>query len=350
MEGRAGWLAAGLASAVWMVGAAAPAGAQAAGPVARAEGRASSPLRKVVVASVLTRFTGGLDERLATAARLADRAAAEAARTAGGRGLDLLVFPESAIQRPGRTAAEQAVPLEGAVLTTLGSKAREHRTWLVVPMTLSEGGAAGPISNAAVLLDRAGRVAGIYRKVRPMIDESGVAEGGVRPGSQYPVFDADFGRLGILICWDQNYEEAWDALAAARAEIVALPSASPQTIRPAAQAMRHALYVMTSTPRDNASLVDPIGRVSARITTPGVLVREIDLAFAILHWSERLRDGRALAERFGTKAGFSYSSREDTGVFWSNDPHRSIGSMIRELGLRQMVDEIERVRHGTARK
>lgn len=350
MARRVFWGVAGLAAAMTAFGADAPAGAQARDLAARATVRADAPPRKVVVGSVLARFSGSLEERLANASRLADQAAAEAVRTAGGRGLDLLVFPEFSMQRPGRTAAEQAVPLEGAVLDALGSMAREHRTWMVVPMTLREGGPGGPISNAAALLDRSGRVAGVYRKVRPMTDAQGVAEGGVTPGTEYPVFDADFGRLGILICWDQNYEEAWDALAAAGAEIVALPSASPQTIRPAAQAMRHALYVVTSTPRDNASLVDPIGRVAAQITAPGVLVREIDLAFAILHWSEHLHEGRALSDRFGAKAGFSYSTREDTGVFWSNDAARSIGSMIRELGLRQMSEEVERVRAGTSRR
>ncbi len=79
-------------------------------------------------------------------------------------------------------------------------------------------------------------------------------------------------------------------------------------------------------------------------------MREIDLAFAILHWSRHLHEGRALGGRFGAKAGYSYSSREDTGIFWSNDPARSIGSMTRELGLRQMSEEVEHVRAGTGRR
>jgi len=321
----------------------ASAAAQVADPVARATARASSPPRKVVIGSVLTRFSGPLDERLAAAARLIDQAAREAARTGDGRGLDLLVFPEFALQRPGATAAEQAVSLEGAVLDTLGAKAREHRMWLVLPVTLREHGPDGRISNAAVLLDRAGKVVGIYRKVHPVIDDQGVAEGGLTPGTEFPVFDCDFGRLGILICWDMTYEDGWDALAAGGAEIVAVSSASPQTLRPSAEALRHGYYVLTSTPRDNATLFDPIGRTAAQVTAPGVLVHEIDLAFAILHWTEALREGRALTERFGSKVGHTYSTREDTGVFWSNDPQRSIGSMLRELGLRQMAESVERM-------
>ena len=123
---------------------------------------------------------------------------------------------------------------------------------------------------------------------------------------------------------------------------MAVPTASPQNIQPAAQARRHHYFVVNSAPRDNASVFDPIGRTIAQQTiAPGVVVQQIDLAFAILHWSETLHEGRALTNRF--QAGGSYSTREDTGVFWSNDPQHSIGSMIRDLGLREMSAEIERM-------
>lgn len=332
--------ASSLAGVVWGVGLLAPV------TFATFTSRAEAPPRKIVVASTVAAFSGPVDARLELLGRLVDEAVAEASARYQGRGLDLMVFPEFAIAREGPTAAEQAVALEGPVLERLAAKAREGRTWLVVPMTLRE---ADRISNAAVLLDRAGRVAGIFRKVHPMADDHGVFEGGVTPGPGYPVFACDFGRIGILICWDMGYEEGWDALAAGGAELVALPSASPQTIRPMAQALRHHYYVVNSAPRDNATLFDPIGRVAAQVTrSPGVLVHEIDLSFAILHWSEGLEEGRALTQRFGDQVGGSYSSREDSGVFWSNDPGRSIGAMIRELGLREMPAEIERM--GAARR
>ncbi|HWA86044.1 MAG TPA: carbon-nitrogen hydrolase family protein [Opitutus sp.] len=303
--------------------------------------RANQPPRKIVVASSLGEFTGPVEERLAKVKEVANRAALEAGRKYAGRGVDLMVFTEFAIQRRSDgKAADQAVELRGEVLDSLGAVAREHHMWLVVPMTLRE---RARISNAAVLFNRAGGVAGIFRKVHPMVDDAGVFEGGVTPGNSYPVFDCDFGRLGILICWDMGYDEVWDALAAGGAEIVALPTASPQTLRPSAEALRHHYYVVTSPPRDNASLYDPIGRPVARITEPGVLVHEIDLSYAILHWNERLHEGHALTERFGNKVGYEYSTREDTGIFWSNDPRTSIGEMVREFGLREMPVVMEQV-------
>ncbi|HUG10814.1 MAG TPA: carbon-nitrogen hydrolase family protein, partial [Opitutaceae bacterium] len=262
--------------------------------------RANTPPRKVLLGTALVELSGPLEERLQVAGKLIDDAARAATVQYPGDGLDLVIFPEFALASgAGITAAEQAVAIEGQVLDALGAKAREHGTWIVIPMTLRE---ADRISNAAVLIDRAGNVAGIYRKTHPISDSGGVFESGVTPGSSYPVFDCDFGKLGILICWDMSYDKPWRALAAAGAEIIAVPSASPQTLRPMSEALRHHLYVVTSTLKDNASVFDPIGRVVAQVTEkPGVLVHQIDLSFAILHWSETLHEGRALTERFGDR-------------------------------------------------
>jgi len=305
--------------------------------------RANAAPRKLIVGSAVADFTGTVEERLQTAGTLLDSAAEKAHQQYGKPALDLMVFPEFAIrQRGGVTAAEQSVSLTGPVVEAIATKARQYHTWIVMPMVLHEEN--GHFSNAAVLFNRTGNVAGIFRKVHPIADEKGVFEGGVTPGDEYPVFNCDFGRLGILICWDMSYEEAWDALAAKGAEIVALPSASPQTLRPMAQALRHHYYVVNSAPRDNVSLYNPIGQMIAQQTrSPGVLVQQIDLSFAILHWSETLREGKAFTDRYGEGVGYTYSTREDTGVFWSNDPGRTIGGMVRDLGLREMPDAIQQM-------
>jgi predicted amidohydrolase len=231
--------------------------------------------------------------------------------------------------------------MKDPALLAIAAKAREYQTWIVAPMILREEGQQDLATNAAVLLDRAGAVAGVYRKVHPVADGRGILEGGVTPGNDFAVFDCDFGRLGILICYDMSYPPAWQAMADAGAEIVAVPSASPQTLRPSAEALEHRFYVVTSTPRDNASMFNPIGMTIAQTTNNKVLVHEIDLSYAILHWTANLEDGRALTRRFGNRVGYVYSSREDTGVFWSNDPTMSVGAMVKELGLREMAEALE---------
>ena len=73
----------------------------------------------------------------------------------------------------------------------------------------------------------------------------------------------------------------------------------------------------------------------------GALAISLQLGGGFLHWTANLQDGRALSQRFGERVGYTYSSREDTGVFWSNDPAMSIGTMIKQLGLREMSEALE---------
>jgi len=296
--------------------------------------------RKVLVATTMASFHGTAAQRTAQALSLIAQAA-EIQTAQHGRRLDLVVLPEYAIQqRDGGPVGARAVALGGPELTQLMAAARRYGCYLIVPAMLAPRGSNSAATNSAVLLDRMGNVAGVYDKVHPVCSADGTLEGGITPGTEYPVFDCDFGRIGIQICWDMCYEEGWLALAERGAELVALCSASPQTVRPAMYALRGPYHVVTSTPRDNATFFSPIGTVLAQTTDRPVLVHEIDLAYAILHWSATLDEGRALTRRFGPRIGYAYSPREDTGVFWSNDPQTPVRTMIQELGLVEMGQHI----------
>jgi predicted amidohydrolase len=289
----------------------------------------------------------GLDERLKVLSGLIDSMAEEAGRVYPGHGLDLAVLPETTVTDTHGPASQRASPLRGPVLETFGALARRHKTYLVVPLDVVEEGSSGPIcSNAAVLLDRQGAVAGIYRKVHPVaVLHREDLESGITPGREFPVFDCDFGKLGIQICWDIVFDDGWQALADKGAEIVVWPSQSPATARPAAQAGHHRYFIVSSCWRNNSTIYEPTGLVAARVESPGKpLVHEIDLSYALLGWSAPLRDGKAFREKYGDRVGFHYERQEDLGMFWSNDPHTTIGGMVRTLGLEEIDPQIARNR------
>lgn len=305
--------------------------------------------RKIVVGTTKHAFDDpypGLNSRLAEIERLVDQVGETAASRSSGHGLDLVLLPEDAVT-VGRnvSASERAVRLEGTVIDRMGAKARQYSTYLVVTLTLQEDERSGIYTNAAVLLDRTGGIVGIYRKMHPAWDAgSSCLEGGITPGWETPVFECDFGRVGIQICWDMCFPEGWKALKSGGAELVALLSASPQTCRPSAYALMNRYYVVSSTSKGNASVFNPIGLIEAQVPEGDVLIHQIDLSCAVLHWSAALDEGRLLSRRYGDRVGFVYCATEDTGVFWSNDPAVSIGQMIREAGLEEMDDLIERTR------
>ena len=329
--------------------------------------RHDRPPRKVIVGTTMTRWYGdypGLSGRLEQMRGLIDQMAAES-HARYGRSIDLALFTEYAVTagKPG-PAAEVAVPLDETIIEALGSKAREHSSYIVFGGVFRDIPAAGACANAAVVIDRRGRPAGRYVKVHPVLDRvvpdgKVVLEGGVQPGAEYNVLDLDFGRVGVQICYDVEYPEGWRRLSEKGAELVLFPTQSPQLTRPGMYAATHEYWVVSSTFRNNASVFEPgTGLVAARITEPKrTLVHEIDLSYLILPWSSRLRNGAAFREAFGDRIGYRYSESEDRGVFWSNDPNRSIGEMARSLGLLETAteqqararDAQDRLRGGPAR-
>jgi predicted amidohydrolase len=319
-------------------------------PAARADSplvpRRDRPPRKVLIGTVISGaeiLMAPLGERLDRMDVLVGEIADAARRDYPSKRLDLVVLPETFLARPGNTVAEQAVRLD-EVRQRIGACARLHACYLVAPVLMREED-PDRLSNTAVLVDREGAVAGIYRKVHPVAPTgSDALEGGTTPGADFPVFTCDFGRLGIQICFDMLYPDGWAALAREGAEIVALPSASAESVRPASYAREHGYYIVSSSPKARAAFFSPLGMIEAQAATESVLVHEIDLSYAVLHWEAQLENGQALRRKFGDRVGFIYYDKEDMGIFWSNDPKTTIGQMIASLGLIEVDESIARIR------
>jgi predicted amidohydrolase len=309
----------------------------------------NQPPRKVIVGTVVQPLWGdypGLPKRLDQLTAMVDRMA-EASRKKHGRGLDLAVLPEMAVTGglKGDILA-QSFPFEGAVQEAFSRKAREHRCYIVVPMYLVEDKDKAVCTNAGILIGRSGEVLGTYRKLHLAVPAgSDSMEGGMTPGTKVPVFQCDFGKLGIQICFDMSYDYGWDELKRQGADLVAWPTQSPQTSQPAFRAKRGRYYIVSSTWRDNASIFEPTGKITAQVRPPeDILVQELDLSYALLPWSGRLGEGAALRKKYGDKVGYRYYRDEDVGIFWSNDPQTPIRRMIQSIGVAEEEEELDRIR------
>jgi hypothetical protein len=112
----------------------------------------------------------------------------------------------------------------------------------------------------------------------------GSLEFGVAPGREFPVFDLDFGRVGMQICWDVAFADGWQALADQDAELVlfATNPAVPLALR--GYAWRHGYYIAASTVHPIAPVVDPVGRVIVATSADReVAVARINLDYRVVH-------------------------------------------------------------------
>ena len=305
--------------------------------------------RKVIVATALHPIDEFRDqeERICGVEVIVDQAASQAAQMYPSQRLDLIILPEEILTGDSRAGipADRAIKIDGPEMERMRSKAREYQCYIVVPLTLVDSKRSNLFFNSTVLLDRAGETAGVYHKYHPVSDLKGdLLEGGITPGNAFPVFECDFGKLGVQICWDMSFEDGWLELAQQGAEIVALSTASPQTVRPASYALRGRYHVISSTHQHNASVFNPIGRITKQITEKGVMVIQLDLSYELLHWSPTLDGGLSFKRRYGDQIGFYYYLEEGTGIFWSNNKALPIHQMVSEMGEMPIADRVEHSR------
>lgn len=196
----------------------------------------------------------------------------ELARTAPA-GADLILLPEGAtVVGTGRSYADVAEPVPGPSTLRLGELARAKKAWVVAGVYEKEGGA---VYNTAVLIDREGRYAGKYRKVYIPREE---LEGGITAGNDYPVFDTDFGRVGMMICWDVQYADPARALALRGAELILMPIWGGNQVLGRARAIENHVFLASSGYDYPSAIIDPDGETLTSQETDGTIaVAEIDL-------------------------------------------------------------------------
>jgi formamidase len=163
---------------------------------------------------------------------------------------------------------EAAVPVPGPLTEALGEMAREHGVWLV-PGTVFERAQDGRIHNTALAFSPAGELAARYRKVFPWQPHEDCA-----PGDRFVTFDIpEVGRLGLAICYDGNFPEAFRQLAWMGAEVVLQPTLTTTSDRPAelvlarANAIANQLFVV------NLNAASPAGLGRSAIVDPEGIVR-----------------------------------------------------------------------------
>ena len=117
-----------------------------------------------------------------------------------------------------------AEPLPGPTSETLSKLAKELEIVLVVP--LFEKRTQGIYHNTAIVIDADGSVAGTYRKMHIPDDPCFFEKFYFTPGDTgFKCFPTRYGRVGVLICWDQWFPEAARLTSLSGAQFLFYPTA-----------------------------------------------------------------------------------------------------------------------------
>ncbi len=192
---------------------------------------------------------------------------------------DLICLPEgiTMVDTP-LTYVQAAEPIPGPTSRMLGELAKKYHCYIEACYNERDGHA---VYNTAILLDRNGKLVGKYRKLYIPWTE---IDGGETPGQDVPVFDTDFGKVGMMICWDVQYVEPAELMALKGAEVIVVPIWGGDRTLIKARAIENHVFLVTSGYDVPSWIIDPTGETLAEAwkedageESGGVAVAEIDL-------------------------------------------------------------------------
>jgi predicted amidohydrolase len=175
-----------------------------------------------------------------------------AARAADERA-DLLLYPEEVSQED-KNASEGEL-----VLGLLSELAAKHGIYTAASVRVIDK-TDGRTYNRGVLYNRQGSLLGIYDKIHPYSPE--ITEDNVSPGTRTDIFNTDFGKVGMIICYDSWFTDVTELLALKGAEVILFPVAgyyrSLIAARAADNQVRFVISVLNNS--DGYGIFDAAGR------------------------------------------------------------------------------------------
>lgn len=201
-----------------------------------------------------------------------------------GENLDVIITPECFLDgyvviakdwNPQRFAAMGQDVNTSPYIQRLRALAAKYKVYILFGFTES---AAGKLYDAAIMVDRTGATVGIYHKTMLQAEDLRFS-----PGQELPVFNTEWGKMGILICADRRWPESARVERLKGARITLIPSygfwglANQWWMR--TRSYENGYFIAFTHPRE-AFVSDPGGDFIAQIQTnvPAMLVSDVDLS------------------------------------------------------------------------
>jgi beta-ureidopropionase len=246
---------------------------------------------------------------------------------------DIVCLPEIAPfirlskRPPIQDVAEQGL---GPITSRFASYAKENHCYVIIPLYTKENGL---YYNASVLIDREGAYAGEYRKIYLTAGEMGK---GLTPGpTDPPVFNTDFGVIGMQICFDLQFFDGFKRLGEKGAEIVFWPSAYCGGRQINTVAWMNRIVVVASTRYDPVKICDIDGSdvVSSSYRSKHWICEPINLEKVMITKWPHGQKIDAIIKKYGRKVRITIHEEEVWAIIESLSPDVRVANLLEEFDI-----------------
>jgi hypothetical protein len=246
---------------------------------------------------------------------------------------DLIVVPEACDSYSGYTVAESK-----AYYDVRGNQVRDFfrdiakKNHCYVAYSAMRQMADGTSRNSTQLIDRSGNIVGIYNKNHPVPWET--TENGVLCGKNAPVFQTDFGRVALAICFDLNFQELLEKYAAERPDLIIFSSMYHGGLMQSYWAYYCRSYFVGAVAGDECTIVNPLGEKVAHSTNYyHHVTATVNLNCKVIHLDENWEKIQAVKNKYGRGVTVFDPGHVGAVLLTSEMPEKSIDSVIKEFKI-----------------
>jgi len=257
---------------------------------------------------------------------------------------DLIVLPEACDRFEEHGVEERLAYYRhrgGRMLEFFAALARKHGCHIAY--SAARGLPDGTWRNSTQLLDRQGRVAGIYDKNFLVREEA--TEYGIVCGRDSPAMECDFGRVSCAICFDLNYDEILERTRRNAPDLILFSSMYHGGLMQAYWAYRCRAYFIGSVGQGlPCTVVNPVGETVAQSTNYFHRVTaRINLDFCVAHLDYNWQRLEAMKKAYGRGVLVSDPGLLGSVLVSSETEGRSAPEMAREFGVELLDDYFARI-------
>ncbi|MBL4574682.1 MAG: carbon-nitrogen hydrolase family protein [Opitutaceae bacterium] len=256
---------------------------------------------------------------------------------------DVIVVPEACDRFPAHTHDERKeyYRFRGNQMRDFFAEiAKEHRCYIAY--SAAREVEDGTWRNSTQLIDRNGEILGIYNKNHLVIEET--TEGEILCGKDAPIFECDFGRVALAICFDLNFDELRLKYKEAKPDLILFSSMYHGGLMQRYWAYSCRAHFVGSIARNHgSSIISPVGEFIASTTNYfGHVTATVNLDCKVVHLDYNWERLRKMKAKYGSKVSMMDPGDLGSVLISSETDEFTIEDMIKEFELEPWDDYYDR--------